>query len=307
MFKFYRDADEDTRQEWLIFGALGLAALLAVGGIAWKKHHADTSAPSTPKVVIAAPTVLTRLRGDVTPKSVTLTGIVGTTAEQAALLAKAKAVFPGHTIVDQISVAPQGANAPNKWATPTLSVLEDAAPMRWGTLLCDNSLIKLEGDVTSDEAAATLKTKFAELKADGILFDPPQLKVMPAPKVEPEVLKALVMKHLEGKVVEFDQGSDKLTAKGKAVLDELAPELKDLTGVSIQVGGHTDNTGDATKNLELSGKRATTCVEYLGSKGVDKTHLVARGFGDTQPKAPNDTAEGKQQNRRIEFNPEELH
>jgi OmpA-OmpF porin, OOP family len=115
------------------------------------------------------------------------------------------------------------------------------------------------------------------------------------------------MKHLEGKVVEFDQGSDKLTAKGKAVLDELAPELKDLTGVSIQVGGHTDNTGDATKNLELSGKRATTCVEYLGSKGVDKTHLVARGFGDTQPKAPNDTAEGKQQNRRIEFNPEELH
>jgi OmpA-OmpF porin, OOP family len=308
MFKFFRSADEDSRQEWVIFGSLALLGLLAVGGVAWHKHRVHARhAEVMPKPAVALPTVLTRLRGDITPKSITLTGQVATEAEHQALVARATAAFPKLAVVDQISVAPAGVLAPMRWHEPTLGVLGEISSLRWGTLLCDNSLIKVEGDVVTEEAATDLKTKFAVHQAPGITFDPPNLKVMPAPKVEPEVLKGLVLKHLEGKVVEFETGSDKMTPKGRAVVDELAPELKDLTGLVIQVAGHTDNAGDPVKNLDLSERRAATVVAYLGTKGVDKAHLVAKGFGDSQPKASNDTPAGKQQNRRIEFLPEELH
>ncbi|MGC1650215.1 MAG: OmpA family protein [Candidatus Sulfotelmatobacter sp.] len=73
------------------------------------------------------------------------------------------------------------------------------------------------------------------------------------------------------------------------------------SGSQIEIGGYTDNTGDAASNLQLSQQRADAVRSYLVAQGVDASALVAKGYGDTKPAASNDTVEGKFQNRRIEF------
>ena len=71
--------------------------------------------------------------------------------------------------------------------------------------------------------------------------------------------------------------------------------------IRIEVGGHTDSDGVSEENELLSQARADAVVVSLTSKGVEADRLIARGFGDAQPIASNETGEGKAQNRRIEF------
>ena len=107
---------------------------------------------------------------------------------------------------------------------------------------------------------------------------------------------------IAGKIVEFATGSDQLTDKGKAVLDELVPIFKTNADTNFEVGGHTDNKGNAAANLSLSERRAVTVKKYLASKGLAETRFTTKGYGDTQPVASNDTEDGRQKNRRIGFN-----
>jgi outer membrane protein OmpA-like peptidoglycan-associated protein len=70
----------------------------------------------------------------------------------------------------------------------------------------------------------------------------------------------------------------------------------------VQVEGHTDDKGNDEKNLTLSQKRAEAVVEFLVEQGIAPERLVPLGFGETQPIDTNDTAAGRQKNRRVEFN-----
>ncbi len=68
----------------------------------------------------------------------------------------------------------------------------------------------------------------------------------------------------------------------------------------IRIAGHTDNVGNPRRNQRLSEARAEAVKAYLVAHGIDESRIEAVGFGDTQPVAPNDTDEGRAQNRRIE-------
>ena len=104
---------------------------------------------------------------------------------------------------------------------------------------------------------------------------------------------------LEG--VNFETGSDVLTASAKAVLDQQAAALKGQPGMAVIIGGHTDNRGAEAYNFNLSVQRAEAVRDYLIAQGIAGDRLTARGFGEAQPRASNDTAEGRQQNRRVEL------
>jgi outer membrane protein OmpA-like peptidoglycan-associated protein len=69
----------------------------------------------------------------------------------------------------------------------------------------------------------------------------------------------------------------------------------------LEIAGYTDNTGDAALNLALSQKRAESVREALIKYGADPDMLVAKGYGEANPIANNDTAEGRLKNRRIEY------
>jgi outer membrane protein OmpA-like peptidoglycan-associated protein len=92
-----------------------------------------------------------------------------------------------------------------------------------------------------------------------------------------------------------------LNAKSKATLDQLALLLEKNMDSKIALAAHTDSDGDDAKNLELSQKRADACSAYLLTKGIKTDRIVAKGFGETQPIADNASKEGKQKNRRTEF------
>ena len=69
----------------------------------------------------------------------------------------------------------------------------------------------------------------------------------------------------------------------------------------IEIGGHTDNTGDPASNMQLSMQRADAVRQVLIGYGVDPAMLTARGYGETKPVASNDTPEGRFENRRIAY------
>lgn len=71
--------------------------------------------------------------------------------------------------------------------------------------------------------------------------------------------------------------------------------------MKLEISGHTDNTGSLRINQRLSRDRAKAVVDYLVKRGINSEMLVSQGFADSQPVAANDTADGRRQNRRVEF------
>jgi OOP family OmpA-OmpF porin len=84
-------------------------------------------------------------------------------------------------------------------------------------------------------------------------------------------------------------------------LDEIALELTQYDKLKLEVQAHTDYFGSRSFNLDLSQKRAQSVVDYLVSKGISSERLEAKGYGEVQPIASNETIEGRSMNRRVEF------
>ena len=99
----------------------------------------------------------------------------------------------------------------------------------------------------------------------------------------------------------FDTGKWELREKSKTELNELIRFMQDNPQVRGEISGHTDNVGEKKANQELSIKRAKSVYDYLVQNGIEPQRLTYKGYGDTQPAAPNDSEENKQRNRRIEF------
>lgn len=99
----------------------------------------------------------------------------------------------------------------------------------------------------------------------------------------------------------FDIGKSTLRPESNAELDRLVKLMNDVSSLKIEISGHTDNTGSASLNQKLSQARAQAVVDYLIGKGISSSRMTAKGYGSTQPIASNGTADGRQQNRRTEF------
>ncbi len=112
-----------------------------------------------------------------------------------------------------------------------------------------------------------------------------------------DLIKAL---NLTG--IQFDTGSSRISATSQDILGKAAEALKKAPeGTRVEIGGHTDNTGNAAANLKLSEARAAAVRARLVELGVSDAILTAKGYGDTKPVADNGTTEGRAQNRRMEF------
>ena len=103
------------------------------------------------------------------------------------------------------------------------------------------------------------------------------------------------------KNVFFETGSATLIESSKVELDKLVVLLTDNPTMKIQINGHTDNVGTPESNQTLSLNRAISVMNYLVENGIQTDRLRAKGFGESQPIASNETEEGRRENRRTEF------
>ena len=99
----------------------------------------------------------------------------------------------------------------------------------------------------------------------------------------------------------FETNSFTLNSKTKFILRGFARFLKENGTISVDIQGHTDDVGDAAKNLILSDNRAKEVKKYLASQGVSKKKLSAKGYGETKPKVENTSSINRAKNRRTDF------
>jgi OOP family OmpA-OmpF porin len=101
--------------------------------------------------------------------------------------------------------------------------------------------------------------------------------------------------------VTFQTGRATLTPEARDVLRDIAGQLVENPQYRVQISGHTDNTGRRATNLRLSIARARTVETFLEANGVPRAQVTSKGFGSAVPIAPNTTAAGRAQNRRVEL------
>ncbi len=101
--------------------------------------------------------------------------------------------------------------------------------------------------------------------------------------------------------VEFETGKATLKGASSKVLNTIGQTLSKYPSYKLSISGHTDNTGDPAKNMQLSKDRAKACYDYLVNMGIKKYRMSHNGYGQTSPIADNATAEGRQTNRRVAF------
>jgi outer membrane protein OmpA-like peptidoglycan-associated protein len=101
--------------------------------------------------------------------------------------------------------------------------------------------------------------------------------------------------------VYFAYDKAKIQSRSYALLDEVAQVLKDNPDINVRVEGHTDSRGGDSYNQKLSQRRAESVVDYLTNKGITRSRLNAKGFGESQPIASNSTEAGRAKNRRVEI------
>ena len=101
--------------------------------------------------------------------------------------------------------------------------------------------------------------------------------------------------------VNFATDKAEILPDSRPQIDQVVALLKDDPALKLSVNGHTDNTGDATHNQQLSEARAAAVVAALEAGGIDGSRLQAKGFGQTEPVADNATEDGKARNRRVEL------
>jgi len=101
--------------------------------------------------------------------------------------------------------------------------------------------------------------------------------------------------------INFDVDQATLRPESMGTLNQIKRILIDNPDLKFEIDGHTDNSGASAHNVILSQHRADAVKDQLVTMGIDASRLTTKGFGDTKPIAPNDTPDGKANNRRVEF------
>lgn len=229
----------------------------------------------------------------------TLTGKVASAADRDRLLAAARsAAGPGVEIIDELTIDDSVGALDDRGLRLTGDVADESARAALlgslgtaGLTTQDDLTVKSGGwsPTGSGDGSGSTNGATTTTVAD------------PEATAKAEAVERDISALLEGRVIEFATGSAVLTPAGSAVVDEIAPLLNEAPSSKVEIQGHTDNTGNAASNQALSQARAETVKKALTDRGVAADRLTAVGFGGDRPKADNNTAEGRQHNRRIEF------
>ncbi|WP_111893497.1 OmpA family protein [Acinetobacter sp. MB5] len=223
---------------------------------------------------------------------VVVEGVVPDQTTKQSILNKMRSVYGQDQVVDKIQV--RAVSAPSDWSnTVTQAISPDLKKVSQGKLTVQGTQVQLTGKVSNPNELQPLVQQYQSLIPSPYHFTQ-QLQANQAEQ-------SIVDQALKNRIIEFESGSSVLTDSGKSILDEMATALHKVGNKKVKIIGHTDSSGDATKNLKLSQERAEAVKAYLIGKSIAATNLSSEGMGANKPVADNATPEGRRKNRRIEF------
>ena len=259
---------------------------------------------------------------------VILEGDVSSAAAKSGLVGSAQRLFPGKNVVDRMRIVE---TRTRKWPSAAEQGLVSLADLQRGEATLVRQELSVSGQAADLATQARVRERLGRDLVKGytsrdqitvaaaVIAPPPPpppsvvapvvpppapvvLAPPPPPRVDPAAVceTSLRAAAREG-MIRFERASATLARESFVTLDKLATVAKTCPNVAIEIEGHTDSEGTPERNQRLSDRRAQSIVEYLSRTGVQTQRLTAIGYGETRPLVPNDTAENRAKNRRIEF------
>ena len=243
-----------------------------------------------------------------------LRGVVPNGAVRTSLLARVREAFPGREVRDELTL---DAGARADWEASLLALLGRIRGVNRPALSIEpgdggaGGVVVLSGAVPTEADKAEVETAARAavaapytLRSDLIVEDPAigdQLEVSGSTDADVVAAEEAFREALSIGQIEFASGTNDLTPQSREILDRVAAVLTRVPTVGADVQGHTDAQGGEAANQALSQERAEAVEAYLLAQGVADDALTATGFGEGQPIASNDTADGRARNRRVVF------
>lgn len=235
---------------------------------------------------------------------VQMTGTVSTTSEAETLRNGMNTMF-NSGFTDKLII--DDSVAESDWLNEAIAVTDNVKSIDNFSVSINSGQLLLSGEIDDRLFGRTLASATAEITGDklNVVNNFAALKTQPIAVSGEELLAKEMIKDLNAldtSAIVFNKGKTTLTADAMKVLDQAATIILSYRGLVVEIAGHTDSSGDALANLELSKKRAIAVRDYLIEKQVPDNRLRPIGYGETKPVADNKTSEGQAANRRIEFN-----
>ncbi|WP_204115657.1 OmpA family protein [Shimia biformata] len=194
---------------------------------------------------------------------------------------------------------------PANWSLRVAAGLDALAQLHNGVLTVTPDMVTLRGISNRPDANDDISRILAEKldQSDRFQMDVTYNEALDpiAQLPKPEDCVADIQTILKERKLTFEPGSGTLDASAAEILDDIAAVLRDCVEVRIEIQGYTDSQGREEMNLALSQTRATAVLNALHDRRILTSGFVAKGYGEDNPIADNDTEEGREANRRIEF------
>ena len=194
---------------------------------------------------------------------------------------------------------------PGDWQVRILAGIEALAQLGSGSVTMGPDSVEVRGETGQVDAPAIITTLLIEKLGEGVeaeldieyveALDPSA--GLPTPQ---ECVDQIGVVTANRKIL-FDPGSSTLTSDSQAIMDDIAEILQRCGDLPLQIAGYTDSQGRESMNQQLSQERANAVLDALRVRRVPISSFTAEGFGEENPIADNDTADGREANRRIEF------
>lgn len=231
-----------------------------------------------------------------------LRGKLGDAASRSAVESFAAAHFGSQRIYSATLLDP---NVPSGWPLRVLSALEAMQFLNNGVVTVTTDNIAISGQTGAKDAQARITRILSSNLESGAAY---QLDVAYVEALDPassiptpqNCIKMITDAGARRKIT-FAPSSTDFESEAVETIDSIAEILRDCTSVRIEIGGHTDSQGRDTMNDQLSQARADAVLNAIMARRVLVSNLTAKGYGETQPIADNDSDAGREANRRIEF------
>ncbi|WP_425041022.1 OmpA family protein [Primorskyibacter sp. S187A] len=234
--------------------------------------------------------------------AVALQGRVSSQAARITADSYAKAAFGSNVVRMSARVVD---DLPRTWPVRVLAGIEALSQLGAGSVVVTPDTVTVRGKTgnanAQDIIARLLVDKLGEDARFSVDVSYDEALDPDAALPTPQECKARIVRVVGDRKIRFEPGSDALDSTGRQIMDDIAEVLQGCGEISLEIQGHTDSQGREVMNQQLSQSRAETVLRELRNRRVLTSTFSAVGYGEANPIDTNDTEEGREANRRIEF------